>query len=65
MNFRLPVLIALLLLVFRVHGQDFYKQLAQKAELLTFDDVTYDPSYFSIDYPMGDVPSEKGVCTAM
>lgn len=26
-------------------------------------DVTYDPSYFSIDYPNGDVPSNKGVCT--
>ena len=25
--------------------------------------VTYDPSYFSIDYPNGDVPSDKGVCT--
>ena len=23
----------------------------------------YDPSYFSIDYPNGDVPSDKGVCT--
>ncbi|NAS29565.1 DUF1287 domain-containing protein [Flavobacteriaceae bacterium R38] len=25
--------------------------------------VTYDPSYFSIDYPNGDVPADKGVCT--
>ena len=30
---------------------------------LTKQDVTYDPSYFSIDYPNGDVPSDKGVCT--
>ncbi|MGJ8737726.1 DUF1287 domain-containing protein [Zobellia laminariae] len=29
---------------------------------LTEQNVTYDPSYFSIDYPNGDVPSEKGVC---
>ncbi len=25
--------------------------------------MTYDPSYFSIPYPNGDVPSDKGVCT--
>ena len=25
--------------------------------------VTYDPSYFSILYPNGDVPANKGVCT--
>lgn len=25
--------------------------------------VTYDPSYFSIAYPNGDVPADKGVCT--
>ncbi len=30
---------------------------------LTEQQVTYDPSYFSIDYPNGDVPSDKGVCT--
>lgn len=30
---------------------------------LTQQRVTYDPQYFSIDYPNGDVPSDKGVCT--
>jgi uncharacterized protein YijF (DUF1287 family) len=25
-------------------------------------DVTYDPSYFTISYPNGDVPANKGVC---
>lgn len=25
--------------------------------------MTYDPSYFSIEYPNGDIPSDKGVCT--
>ena len=25
--------------------------------------TAYDPSYSSLDYPNGDVPSEKGVCT--
>jgi uncharacterized protein YijF (DUF1287 family) len=30
---------------------------------LTKNRVTYDPSYFSIPYPNGDVPADKGVCT--
>lgn len=37
--------------------------LSDAALELTKDNVTYDPSYFSIDYPNGDVPSDKGVCT--
>lgn len=37
--------------------------LANFALELTKQKVTYDPSYFSIDYPNGDVPSDKGVCT--
>lgn len=42
---------------------EFYKQLADSAETLSLDEVTYDPSYFSIAYPNGDVPANKGVCT--
>lgn len=37
--------------------------LSQSALELTRQQVTYDPSYFSIDYPNGDVPEDKGVCT--
>ena len=33
------------------------------AEALTKDAVVYDPSYFKIEYPNGDVPKGKGVCT--
>lgn len=36
---------------------------SEAALALTKQQVTYDPSYFSIDYPNGDVPSDKGVCT--
>ncbi|UNY99840.1 DUF1287 domain-containing protein [Zhouia spongiae] len=39
------------------------KSLSDCALELTRQKVTYDPSYFSIDYPNGDVPSDKGVCT--
>ncbi|UII74452.1 DUF1287 domain-containing protein [Flagellimonas sp. HMM57] len=37
--------------------------LSDAALELTEQNVTYDPSYFSMDYPNGDVPSDKGVCT--
>ena len=40
-----------------------WTNLAECALELTEQNVTYDPSYFSIDYPNGDVPSDKGVCT--
>jgi len=51
----------------RSHGQGqvtaFGKQLAEAAENLTLVTVVYDPSYFSIPYPNGDIPAGKGVCT--
>ncbi len=39
------------------------QKLAIAAMELTQQKVVYDPSYFSIPYPNGDVPSDKGVCT--
>ncbi len=41
----------------------FLKQLADSAFTLTKTNVIYDPAYFSISYPNGDVPAHKGVCT--
>lgn len=41
----------------------FLENLADSAYTLTFQKVTYDPSYFSIPYPNGDAPADKGVCT--
>ncbi|MBL7904037.1 MAG: DUF1287 domain-containing protein [Bacteroidales bacterium] len=47
-----------------VHAQSaFYDKLSTAAIDLTKQQVTYDPSYFRIGYPNGDVPSDKGVCT--
>ncbi len=43
--------------------QTFYDSLSTSALALTKQNVTYDPTYFSIPYPNGDVPSDKGVCT--
>jgi len=39
------------------------KSLSEAAIQLTHDHVVYDPSYFKITYPNGDVPAGKGVCT--
>lgn len=41
----------------------FQSNISKAAISLTEQQVTYDPSYFSIPYPNGDVPSGKGVCT--
>ena len=45
-------------------GQDeFAAKLSAAALDLTHQRVVYDPAYFKITYPNGDVPSDKGVCT--
>ena len=41
----------------------FAEKLSKAAIALTEDEVEYDPSYVAIDYPGGDVPEGKGVCT--
>ncbi|HNP07630.1 MAG TPA: DUF1287 domain-containing protein [Cyclobacteriaceae bacterium] len=43
--------------------ESFPKKLSDAAVELTYQKVQYDPAYFSIPYPNGDVPSDKGVCT--
>ncbi len=48
----------------RSYGQiSFYDRLSDSAIELTKYDVDYDPGYYTIDYPNGDVPNNKGVCT--
>ena len=64
---RLINISALLLLVLVVHGQTeeekFTAELASAALLPTQQEVIYDPAYYAIDYPNGDVPSGRGVCS--
>jgi uncharacterized protein YijF (DUF1287 family) len=43
--------------------KDFYGKLSDAAIELTKSTVEYDPTYFKIPYPNGDVPANKGVCT--
>jgi len=44
-------------------GSEFLDRLVEAAIERTSHEVRYDPSYFKIDYPNGDVPAEVGVCT--
>jgi len=53
----------LILYQFCAAQSDFYSRLTSAALELTKQNVTYDPKYFSIPYPNGDIPSDKGVCT--
>ncbi|TSE09877.1 DUF1287 domain-containing protein [Aquimarina algiphila] len=57
------VLLSITLLQFSFGQSDFKTRLSDAGLELTKQEVTYDPAYFSIDYPNGDVPSGKGVCT--
>lgn len=41
----------------------FRQRLSDAALELTEQEVSYDPAYFTIDYPNGDIPADKGVCT--
>ena len=58
------ILLCLIVLSFQqLLAQKSWEDLSQSALQLTKQVVVYDPSYFSIDYPNGDVPAGKGVCT--
>ncbi len=57
-------LTTLLLLALTCSAQGNLQQRLSAAALeLTKVDVKYDPAYYSISYPGGDVPSDRGVCT--
>lgn len=44
-------------------GTDMADRLATAALERLSANVSYDPAYYAISYPMGDVPPGKGVCT--
>lgn len=61
---RITIFIILLYFCSATGAQnDFYGKLADSSLTLTEVNVSYDPAYYSIPYPMGDVPAGKGVCT--
>lgn len=54
-------LIIIMLISFTSFGQ--ISKVIEHAKWQTTQDVIYDPSYVSIDYPGGDVPANTGVCS--
>jgi uncharacterized protein len=60
---NLQSLIILLWSVLAVSQSHFHSKLSALALALTRDKVQYDGSYFVIEYPNGDIPKGKGVCT--
>jgi uncharacterized protein YijF (DUF1287 family) len=64
MNFRKSICVFLLLVVNAAFCQQtFTDRFCSAAVALTSQHVSYDPTYFKITYPNGDVPADKGVCT--
>lgn len=60
---RLATLFLLLIFATKIQAQKtFADSLSDAAISLTKQMVTYDPSYYSIPYPNGDVPANIGVC---
>lgn len=62
MRFKLLMTIALFV-SWSAWAETFEEQLVAAAIERTQHTVRYDGSYFSIEYPDGDVPAELGVCT--
>jgi len=59
----LTILIILFCVFISKAQAQFAQKLSDAALNITKDKVAYDPAYFTIPYPNGDVPSDKGVCT--
>ncbi len=59
----LNILVFISTITISVGQSSFYNRLADSTLTLTKQIVRYDPTYFKLVYPNGDVPSGKGVCT--
>jgi uncharacterized protein len=58
------ICLAALLIAENANCQNFSSQrLSDSTLTLVSQKVFYDPSYFQLSYPNGDVPPDKGVCT--
>lgn len=62
-NFLLVYFFGWIATVTALGQTSFDIKLAEAALTLTEQAVQYDPAYFSIPYPNGDIPGNKGVCT--
>ena len=46
-----------------LNQKSFESELSDAAISIIDPTIQYDPTYFSIPYPNGDIPKDKGVCT--
>lgn len=64
MKIRLAFLLILAWTVnLSAQNSDFRSRLTEAALKLTEISVIYDPGYYVLDYPNGDLPEDRGVCT--
>lgn len=64
MKKAISLAISSFLLIFNVYDQRSFPDLLSDAALeLTKQTVIYDPSYYTISYPNGDIPAGRGVCS--
>jgi uncharacterized protein YijF (DUF1287 family) len=63
LNPRIVLILAIEILCLSFYSKSQIDKVIENAQWQTTQDVTYDPSYVKLDYPMGDVPSNTGVCT--
>ena|SRR5688500_10769746 len=63
MKGTLTTLLFTFLITVSLAQTDFFNNLSVSAVSLTDQKVIYDPKYYVIKYPSGDVPSDRGVCT--
>lgn len=60
---KCSVIIFIVCYNFSFAQEDIFQKLVDASIKLTEQHVVYDPQYFKIAYPNGDVPASKGVCT--
>jgi uncharacterized protein len=60
---KLFILLIIPLLSFTIHLPTKVQDVVDHAKWQSTQYVTYDGSYVRLDYPGGDVPANKGVCT--
>jgi len=63
MRSTLPTIVLTFLVSLSLAQQEFFTKLSESAISLTNQKVIYDPKYYVIKYPNGDIPSDRGVCT--
>ena len=63
MKYCITIILHIWLATSALGQSNFFNKLSDAAISLTKVNVVYDPKYYVIQYPNGDLPANKGVCT--